>query len=98
MNGFSRKRARKPLSPFVRRQVHGPAARLQLMRQRLRRKHMSPGAACAQDRNLVHHYCAGTSIGAVRLGWIATFDRGLVRVSASTNPIDMAIATSDEPP
>ncbi len=98
MDRICRKLACKPFGPLVGRQMHRPAARLQLMRQGFRRKHMPAGAACTEDRNLVHGHSAGTSIGAVRLGWTATLERGLVRVNASTNPIEIAIATSDEPP
>ena len=98
MHRLCGKLACKPLGPLIRRQMHDPAARFQFMRQRLRWKHMPAGAAGAKESDLVHRYSAGTSIGVVRCGWILMLERGLARVSASTNPIEIAIATSDEPP
>ena len=98
MNRSAGKFACKTLRPFVRRKMDRPSARSQFMRQRFRRKHMPASPTGAKKRDLQHDYSAGTSIGVERLGCIATVDRGFDRVSASTNPIETAIATSDEPP
>ena len=98
MDGLGRKLARKPLGPRIRCQMHGPSTRFQLMCQRFCRKHMSAGAACTKKGNLVRGHSAGTSKGDERLGSTKIRACGLRRVSASTNPIETAMATSDEPP
>ena len=74
------------------------SARDQLMRQRLGRKQMAAGPAGGQQDRALGHYSAGTARGGTRVNPICVRFSGRLRVSASTMPIEMAIAICDEPP
>ena len=88
----------KTLDAVVGREMHLPAARDQLVRQRLGRKQMAAGPAGGQQDRALRHYSAGTARGGTRVNPICVRFSGRLRVSASTMPIEMAIAICDEPP
>ena len=67
MHGPCRKIRRKALGPVVGRKVDLPAARNQLMRQRLGRKQMAAGPAGGQQDRALGHYSAGTARGGTRV-------------------------------
>ena len=93
-----REAASEPFGAIVGGKVHRPAARHQLMRQRLGRKQMSAGPACGKQDRALRHYSAGTACCGARFIPICVRLSGRLRVSASTMPIEIAIAIADEPP
>ena len=93
------KMAGEALGAVVGREMHLPAALDHLVRQRLGREEMPARAACREeDRALRHAYSAGSMRPRVRSKAAGLRFSGRRRVSASTMPIEMAIAISDEPP
>ena len=98
MHGRRREIRREALGAIVGGEVDLPAARDQLMRQRLGRKQMAAGPAGGQQDRALRHYSAGTARGGTRVNPICVRFSGRLRVSASTMPIEMAIAICEEPP
>ena len=62
------------------------------MRQRLGGKQVAAGPAGGQQDRALGHYSAGTARGGIRVSPICVRFSGRLRVSASTMPIEMAIA------
>ena len=84
--------------PIVGGKVHLPASADQIMRKRLGRKQMAACAACGEQDRALRHYLAGTVLGGTRTIPIWVRFSGRLRVSASTMPIDMAMAICEDPP
>ena len=90
--------SRVAFRPAVRDEIDGPAARGELERQRLGREEMAAGAAGGQEDGPRSIYSAGAGRWLACGTPICVRFSGRLRVSASTMPIEIAMAINDEPP